>query len=189
MAAAAKLTRERDFDDISIRELSEEAGCSIGSFYHRFGSKDALFNALISTMLEKRQQGVDETFANTPIGDLPEAMARGALANYREHARLLRTAMRYHLAGKDTWKAITEFGHFVLQRYFKRLEAERGYPLTIEEVSRLEFVFIWLHGHLTTSLAHEYPLHNLKEANFEDETARFFVLAVEHALANSSGEC
>ena len=185
MAAATALTEAKDFDDISVRELNQRAGCSIGSFYHRFGSKDVLFAALIAKMIEDRRKGVEQTFADTPVAQLPEAMARGALANYRKHAGLLRTAMRYHLAGKNTWNPITEFGRYVLGRYLDRLEAERGAPLSPEEVARLEFVSIWLHGHLTTSLAHDYPLYNLKEERFETETVRHFLLAVDHALGRS----
>ncbi|WP_346784158.1 TetR/AcrR family transcriptional regulator [Aurantiacibacter flavus] len=188
MSAATQLARTKDFDDISIRELSDAAGCSIGSFYHRFGSKDVLFAALIYNMLEKRREGVDRTFAETATADLPEAMARGALANYREHAGLLRTAMRYHLAGKDIWKPIIAFGRYVSGRYFERLAAERQTPLSRDEISRLEFVFLWLHGHLTTSLAHAYSGTDLSEKQFEDETALYFVLAINHALHRSSVE-
>ena len=47
------LLQEKDFDEISIAELSQKAGYSVGAFYARFKSKDELFDAMIERHLEQ----------------------------------------------------------------------------------------------------------------------------------------
>lgn len=182
IAAALEMLREQDFDVISIRELVERSDCSVGSFYHRFGTKEGLFDALIHAMLARRGEAVEIMFEATATEDLPEAIVRGALANYRAHANLLRPGMRYHLQGKDCWQPISQFGRGVTQRYIERVERDRGAALSPDEVMRVEFAFIWLHGHLTNSLAYIYRLYDFREERFEEETVKNFILTIDNAL-------
>ena len=51
---AFELLEKREFDDISIAELSQRAGYSVGAFYARFKSKDELFEALVARHIEHR---------------------------------------------------------------------------------------------------------------------------------------
>ena len=43
IAAAEELFKQKDYEDISIREICQLAGISIGAFYRYIGSKDKLF--------------------------------------------------------------------------------------------------------------------------------------------------
>ena len=53
LAAAAALLEERSFDDVSVTEVAERAGVTIGAFYARFGDKDGLLRVLESQMMEE----------------------------------------------------------------------------------------------------------------------------------------
>jgi AcrR family transcriptional regulator len=46
IVTAGRLLEERDFDAVSIRDLAGAAGCSIGSFYYRFQTKERFFQIL-----------------------------------------------------------------------------------------------------------------------------------------------
>ncbi|HWW66121.1 MAG TPA: TetR/AcrR family transcriptional regulator [Sphingomonadaceae bacterium] len=182
MTTALEMLREQDFDVISVRELVDRAGCSVGSFYHRFATKEGLFDALIELMLARRGEAIDIMFENTPTAKLAEAIVRGALANYRAHANLLRSGIRYHLQGRDSWRPISRFGREVTQRYIQRIELEGERKLSPDEIKRIEFVFIWLHGHLTNSIAYTYHLYDFSDDFFEEQTVNNFVLSINKAV-------
>ncbi|MCI8539788.1 MAG: TetR/AcrR family transcriptional regulator [Oscillospiraceae bacterium] len=42
LESALTLMRERDFDEVSVRDICKEAGITTGAFYHHFRSKDDL---------------------------------------------------------------------------------------------------------------------------------------------------
>jgi AcrR family transcriptional regulator len=53
LEAAAVMLRERSLDELSIEDLCNRVGVTIGAFYGRFESKDAFFNALMSLAVRK----------------------------------------------------------------------------------------------------------------------------------------
>src|SRR5258707_6833099 len=46
MAAATRLLRTENFEQVTIGRIAAEAGCSVGAFYDRFADKDSLLTAL-----------------------------------------------------------------------------------------------------------------------------------------------
>ncbi|NLF34737.1 MAG: TetR/AcrR family transcriptional regulator [Clostridiales bacterium] len=44
LRTALALMRERDFDQVSVRDICREAGITTGAFYHHFPSKEALLS-------------------------------------------------------------------------------------------------------------------------------------------------
>jgi AcrR family transcriptional regulator len=52
LAAAAELLAERRFEEATVAELVRRAGSSVGAFYARFGSKEALFHELDERLFE-----------------------------------------------------------------------------------------------------------------------------------------
>src|SRR5690349_6728862 len=54
--AGLRLLELRDIDQISIRDIVSEAETSVGSFYHRFGTKEQFFNHLIDDMIVRREE-------------------------------------------------------------------------------------------------------------------------------------
>ena len=57
------LLQEKDFDEISIADLSQKAGYSVGAFYARFKSKDELFDAMVMRHIEGRRKVRSSQFA------------------------------------------------------------------------------------------------------------------------------
>lgn len=60
VAATQRLLRTRRFDDITIAEIVAEAETSTGSFYARFGSKDALLPFLYQAYNDSTAAAVDD---------------------------------------------------------------------------------------------------------------------------------
>jgi AcrR family transcriptional regulator len=57
--AAADLLEERLFEEISIAEIVEQAGCSVGAFYGRFKDKNSLLMALDERHFEEFDVGTN----------------------------------------------------------------------------------------------------------------------------------
>ena len=75
LSAAERLLRTRPFEDITIAEIVRESGASIGSFYHRFASKEAL----LPLLYERYDARGASELARQPV--LPEPPQKGGRMN------------------------------------------------------------------------------------------------------------
>jgi AcrR family transcriptional regulator len=180
--AAGRLLEERDFDAVSIRDLAGAAGCSIGSFYYRFKNKARFFQILIQDMIDRREKDVAETFKTVPLQELPSALARGALTNYRDYKGLLRSVIKKHLEGMRSWEPISLMGRRIMTQFQRRVVESRGVELTALEAERIDFAFVWLYGLLAQSLLELNTIYGMETAFFEEEAVKAFTQAVERAL-------
>lgn len=94
--AAERLLAERPFEEITVGEIVAEAGSSVGSFYARFPSKEALVPALyerrydpaVLERMRRARRDLAERFASLEVV-IGEAAAR-MVAHYRRDRWLLR---------------------------------------------------------------------------------------------------
>jgi AcrR family transcriptional regulator len=70
LQAGLKLLRSKSFDDISIAQIANCAGCSVGSFYLRFRNKEAFFEFLIESINGTLQEGVRSKLTEEKVKDL-----------------------------------------------------------------------------------------------------------------------
>ena len=152
LEAGRALLNKRDIDQISVQDIVRAAKTSVGSFYHNFGTKDALFQTLVREMAVQREAIAMANFGDVPIKDLPAVLVRGAIENHRRYQGLLRSAIRQHLSGAPVWEPITTMGQNIAEEYNRRLEAHLGRPLKSREKERVAFAFDWLYGILTQSV-------------------------------------
>ena len=60
LTVAEKLFSEQDFDAVSVRDLAKEANVNIAMISYYFGSKEKLFEALITSRLEASQGSIKD---------------------------------------------------------------------------------------------------------------------------------
>jgi len=185
IAAGKHLLTTRDFDLISIRDIAGEAGTSIGSFYHRFGTKEDYFRFLIDDMVVRREALAMAQFAQMAMPDLPAAVARGAVANHLAHAGLLRAAIRRHLSGSDVWAPVRMMGQRILNEYRRLLSQHLGRPLKAREAERIGLAFVWLYGVLIQSVLEVNPIadYGIDPEIFGAEAVINFVAMLDRAMA------
>lgn len=183
LRAGYTLLAERDIDAITVQDITREAPCSVGSFYFRFKDKYSFFVALIENMIAQREEAIEATFNSYRGGELAAALARGALANYRRHAGLLRSVVKKHLEGKKSWRPISRLGTTAADRFVRSFE-EAGMPLSPDQAKRVHFAFVWLYGHLTMGLLDLHPGPGMTEEIYEQETIRGFERAIREALSS-----
>jgi AcrR family transcriptional regulator len=94
--ATEALLEKKSFEEISVVQIAERAGSSIGSFYARFPDKESLLHHLQERLIEESEQTVaqalsPELWADTPLREVLRALVHFVVGAYRERAGLRRT--------------------------------------------------------------------------------------------------
>lgn len=126
--------QHRDFSDITVAELAEGAGISVGGFYARFNSKDALLPVLAAHVLDDCRLALDA--ALDAAGDSIESIVRAynatMVTKFREHRHAVIQLRRHARDGDNrVGSAVREFNAQVHQRLRSMLQerrAEIGHP-------------------------------------------------------------
>jgi len=77
--AAERLFLRKGFDDASVEEISERAGCSPGAFYSHFDNKEQALRAVIEMRRPAAMRALDDLFLRIPEHDDPIAALRRAV--------------------------------------------------------------------------------------------------------------
>ncbi|HEX3634520.1 MAG TPA: TetR/AcrR family transcriptional regulator [Paraburkholderia sp.] len=116
-----------NLDDLSINDIVERAGTSIGAFYRRFDNKDSFFEVVQDAVMEEGLEHVRQTVERDPAwcsndaGTLADAVISFYVMTFRRnrglyHASLLRASQR-----KASWDAVKSTNHEVLAMIVPRL--------------------------------------------------------------------
>lgn len=142
VAALLDLLRERDYDDIPVAELAQKAGLSVGGFYARFASKDALLPVVAEHLLIDCRTALDDamdaavtadgTDPSTEMAGIIRAYVEAMVRKFRQHRRAL-IQVRRHAADGDPRIAatISEFNthaHGRLRTLLQERRAVIGHP-------------------------------------------------------------
>ena len=85
LEAARTLLREREYGNISARDLVAASDTNLGSIGYHFGSKEALLNEAIGLALEDWAQAIGDAIRVDAGGGLPALMAGSMRAVLDEH--------------------------------------------------------------------------------------------------------
>lgn len=97
---AQKLVYSRGYEQMTIQDILDEVGVSKGAFYHYFGSKQALLEALVERILDEAERLV------LPIVQDPHLPALEKLQRYFSAAARWKTEQKaYLLALLQVWYA------------------------------------------------------------------------------------
>jgi len=98
--AAAQLLETRSFEELTVAEVVAEAGCSVGAFYGRLGSKEALLDALDERYFGELRSALDAFLDSETVrsGSLHEVLDRlaGTLFELHDRQRGLLRALILH---------------------------------------------------------------------------------------------
>ena len=102
MAATIELLKQKTFDEISIQEIVDRAGCSVGAFYGRFIDKESLLHALDDQLTQVVIDLIhaltsEDAATYTNLSDFITAVVRTLYNLHVERRGLMRTLL---LAGR-----------------------------------------------------------------------------------------
>ena len=125
-----KLLQQREFDEISIAELAQKAGYSVGAFYARFRSKDELFDALLGQHIDDRFTARKRIFASATDEALVADLMEDLVKYYWTRRRFWRAALIRSMKDPEFWEPVRnqglEFGAWLIER----IGARAGRALT-----------------------------------------------------------
>lgn len=178
LTAGRRLIAKRDFDSMSVAEIAEDAGCSVGAFYQRFRDKDALFGALIAQYVSDAQATTIALFADYNDDRLIGALVTATAERFRGNTGLLRAAIRRRMEDAMVWDPIRRQGYFAADSFIHWLAARRGRTLTAAEVIATRFAFQVLYGTLNNAIVNQPGPLDLEDADFVVQLERAFRLVL-----------
>lgn len=124
---AQRLITTKGYDGFSIQDVLDEAGASKGAFYHYFGAKSDLLEAIVERMADAIQERWDEI------------MARPGLTAIERFEAIFATTAQYKNARRELSLALLEAWlsdrNTILREKLRQLVAPRMTPV-LEQVVR-----------------------------------------------------
>ncbi len=147
--AAARLFADRGFEKTTVADIAEQAGCSIGAFYHHYRDKKAIQYALFERMIED----FDRTIASTAESERWDGVGIAEIMRFYASTSLAADRRRpgFRRAGAAVARRVPELqGHLD----GRRMALDRGIRKLLEE--RRHTI-----GHPDPDLAISYALEHL----------------------------
>lgn len=139
IATAFELLEHREFDEISIAELAQKAGYSVGAFYARFKSKDELFDAMLEQHIDNRRRTRAHQFATASDSALIRIVLEDTIQYYWARRRFWRAALFRSIRDEDFWAPIRKLSHELGDSLVAWISARARRPLTEEEETNVRF--------------------------------------------------
>ena len=98
MQVARELIRRRPFDELSVSEIATKAGTSVGGFYARFKSKDALLEVMSVAVMIEAGAAFDERMGQVKgkcAADVVRRWATTMVSVYRTNCTEIRRVMQH----------------------------------------------------------------------------------------------
>lgn len=108
--AAALILESRTFEELTIVEVVQQAGTSVGAFYGRFKDKEGLLQALDERFFEEFERGVREllsqpAWSDAPLSQIVRAVTYFLADTYQRQKGLLRSLnLKARLYGDSRFK-------------------------------------------------------------------------------------
>ena len=148
LSVALEMLDHRDFEAITVNELCEGAGVSIGPFYARFESKETFFRFLQLVVVEdtfarsKAKLGSPNPTASG-LEDFLDLVVNNALLWYQKYEGLIRASLRQSQSDPKAWEPLRELGarqseliqQGVLSRINQPRDSQPDTPLLQETIS------------------------------------------------------
>ncbi|HEX6995142.1 MAG TPA: helix-turn-helix domain-containing protein [Gammaproteobacteria bacterium] len=176
IATGFRLLAQREFEAITVAELSQEAGYSVGAFYARFKSKDEFFDALIAHHLSDRRRTRERLFASVEGDEWIRAVIAEAVNYYWRRRRFWRAALIRSIHDPDFWQPIREQGHELATLCIRQIEKNAGRSLTKAEEMNVRFAVQIALGIINNTIINRPGPIFMGQAEFVDNLTRAFRL-------------
>jgi len=185
LEAAAVMLRERSLDELSIEDLCNRVGVTIGAFYGRFESKDAFFNALMSLAVRKSLAAVriavaDEDNLGAGLEEACRRVVEVAVDTVRRNVGVVRAASQYESIYPERWGTIRATGSAMVELATPLLLARMGRGRIPTKTRSIGFAFQMMFGTLVNAVLHKPKPVSLDEPEMVDRLALAMFLQLQH---------
>jgi AcrR family transcriptional regulator len=170
------LLQEKEFDEISIAELAQQAGYSVGAFYARFRSKDELFHAMVKRHLEGRRKTRSEQFASGAGPTLVHDLLEETVQYYWGRRLFWRAALIRSMREPEFWAPIRKLSHEFASSLIAHMAAGAGRSLTAQEETNVRFAVQLTFGTINNTILNRPGPFFMDQALFIQNLVRAFRL-------------
>jgi len=150
-----QLLKKRDFDSITVAELAQSAGYSVGAFYARFRSKDEFMDALVAHHLITRQATHEHLFSAFHNDDIINELVKNIVHYFFINQKFWRAALVRSMRDPEFWVPIRKSGHDLASQLIERVSEQISRPLTDPEETNVRFAFQILFGTINNSIINQ----------------------------------
>ena len=176
IATSFSLLEQREFDEISIADLAQQAGYSVGAFYARFRSKDELFDAMVAQHIEGRKHAREQLFTSVPDSTLIPMYIEETVSYYWRRRRFWRAALMRSIRDPEFWEPIRNQRHGLAASLIGRIRARTKRALTEAEEMNVRFAAQLVLGTINTAIINRPGPIFIGQALFVDNLSRAFRL-------------
>lgn len=173
---AFALLEHKEFDEISIAELAQRAGYSVGAFYARFRSKDELFEAMVTRHLDGRRKIRGRQFAASADATLIHDLLEETVRHYWARRRFWCAALIRSIRDPDFWTPIRKLSHEFADFLIARLADRAARRLDAHEEANVRFAVQVTFGTINNTILNRPGPFFMNQALFVDNLARAFRL-------------
>jgi AcrR family transcriptional regulator len=173
---AFALLENKEFDEISIAELAQRAGYSVGAFYARFHSKDELFDAMVRQHLQDRRKMRERQFAAVDDERLIHALLEETVRYYWGRRRFWRAALIRSIRDPGFWEPIRKLSHEFADALLGRLRKRARRALTAAEEANVRFAVQLAFGLINNTILNRPGPFFLEQDLFIENLVRAFKL-------------
>lgn len=175
-----RLLQDKDLEDISIAELTKEAGYSVGAFYARFESKDEFFEAMMERHIQQRDETQARILSETACEDLPQAVVNDTATYHWDRRRFWRAALTRSGRDPEFWAPVRKRGLRFGQGFIETLTKHLNRPLTEEEEGNIFFAFQVTFGTINNTIMNQPGPIFMGQSIFIEKLTRAFKLVADY---------
>jgi len=177
-----QLLKKRDFATITVAELSQSAGYSVGAFYARFRSKDEFFDAMVAHHLESRVAASEHLFSTVHNAHLIDELIKDIVHYYWINRNFWRAALVRSIRDPEFWTPIRQSGHDLASRVIGILTEQASRPLTDLEQTNIRFAFQITLGTINNTIINRPGPIFMNQRLFVEKLTRAFRLVSDYDI-------
>ncbi len=182
-----ELLREKEFDQISIAELAQKAGYSVGAFYARFRSKNELFDAMVQQHVQNRRKVRQRQFEQTNDARLLHELLDETVHYYWDRRRFWRAALIRSITEPAFWAPMRKLSHEFADALLGRFRARAGRALTSGEEANVRFAVQLAFGLINNTILNRPGPFFLEQDLFSENLVRAFKLVSGYDELGAAG--
>jgi AcrR family transcriptional regulator len=167
---------EKDFDEISVADLAQKAGYSVGAFYARFRSKDELFDAMVLQHVQNRRDVRLRQFAKADDATLLHELLDETVRYYWGRRRFWRAALIRSIREPEFWAPMRKLSYEFADALLARFRTRAGRTLTKAEDANVRFAVQLAFGLINNTILNRPGPFFLEQELFIDNLVRAFKL-------------
>jgi AcrR family transcriptional regulator len=175
-----EMLQEKDFDEISIADLSQKAGYSVGAFYARFRSKDELFDAMVMRHLDGRRKVRSRQFAEGASSTLIHDVLEETVNYYWGRRRFWRAALIRSMREPEFWAPMRNLSHEFADSLIAHMAVRAGRSLDAEEEANVRFAVQVTFGTINNTILNRPGPFFMDQALFVQNLVRAFRLVSDY---------